>query len=223
MSRGFDGFELDDFRGSDSGSERDLGGSSTSSWEKWTELQEIYREEERTDNLGREAKDRSAKDRPPVAREQRILAILVQRARTIYSERNRTYALRNSEIHALSEVGKFRVVAKNDLAEFAYNQNRSRMENDVENLVRQGLAKVTAIPDIDYNPSRVVTLTKEGHKLLSRGQVLPRSQVIYHGLKKPREASHDADLYRLYHKVNDEIESCGGRVVRGQGVSTAPL
>ena len=216
MSRGFEDFELDDFRDSDSGSTRDLGGSSTSSWDKWRELQEIYREEERTDNLGREAQDRSAKDRPPLAREERIREILEQRARTIYSDRNKTYALRDSEIHTLSEVGKFRVVAKNDLAGLAYNQNRSRMENDVENLVRQGLAKVAAIPDIDYNPSQVVTLTKEGHRLLSRGTVLPRSQAIYHGLKKPKEASHDADLYRLYHKVSDEIESQGGRVVRVQ-------
>jgi hypothetical protein len=29
------------------------------------------------------------------------------------------------------------------------------MENDVENLVWQGLAKVTTIPNIDYNPTEV--------------------------------------------------------------------
>jgi hypothetical protein len=122
--------------------------------------------------------------------------------------------LRDSEIHALSEVGKFRVVAKNDLAEFAYNGDRGRMENDVENLVRQGLAKVTTIPNVEYNPTEVVTLTKEGHRMLSRGQVVERDQATYHGLKKPREAAHDADLYRLYNKVSDEIESRGGRVLR---------
>jgi len=43
----------------------------------------------------------------------------------------------------------------NDLAKFAYNRGRSRMENDVENLVRQGLAKVTTIPDTDYNPPKL--------------------------------------------------------------------
>jgi len=61
-----------------------------------------------------------------------------------------------------------------------------------------------------------VTLTKESHKLLSRGEVLPSSQAIYHGLKKPKEGSHDAHLYRLYHKVSDEIERQGGRVIRVQ-------
>jgi len=216
MSRGFDGFEIDNSRGSEYGSERGIGGSSTSSWDKWRELQKIYREEERTDNLSREGQERTGKDRPPVPREERVGEVLEQRTRTAYADRNRTYSLRDSEIYTLSEVGKFRVVAKNDLTEFAYNRDRSRMENDVENLARQGLAKVTTIPDTEYNPSQVVTLTKKGHWLLSRGKVLPSSQAFYHGLKKPKEASHDADLYRLYHKVADEIESQGGKVVRVQ-------
>jgi hypothetical protein len=60
----------------------------------------------------------------------------------------------------------------------------------------------------------IVSLTKEGHKLLSRGKVVPSDQTIYHGLKKPKEGSHDADLYRLYHKVSDEIEREDGRVTR---------
>jgi len=56
-------------------------------------------------------------------------------------------------------------------------------------------------------------LTKEGNKLLRQGEILESRQRTYHGLKKPKEAAHDADLYRLYHKVSDEIESQGGRVV----------
>jgi hypothetical protein len=216
MSRGFEGFEIDDLRGSDYGSERGIGGGSSSSWDKWRELQKICREEERTDNLAREGQQRSGRERPPLPREERVREMLEQRSRTAYVDRNRSYSLRDSEIYTLSEIGKFRVVAKNDLAEFVYNRDQSRMENDTENLVRQGLAKVTTIPDIDSNPSQVVALTKEGHKLLSRGNVLPSSQAIYHGLKKPKEAAHDADLYRLYHKVSDEIESKGGRVIRVQ-------
>lgn len=92
---------------------------------------------------------------PPLPREERVREVLEQRTRTTFADRNKTYSLRDSEIHTLSEVGKFRVVDKNDLAEFAYNRDRSRMENDVENLVRQGLAKVTAIADTDYNPAQV--------------------------------------------------------------------
>jgi hypothetical protein len=214
MSRGFDSFDIDDFRGSDSGSERAMGGVSTSSWDKWRERQNMHREEESNDALARDGRQRSARERPPVPREERVREVVQQRIRTNYTDRNKSYSLRDSEIHTLSEVGKFRIVAKNDLAEFAFNGDRGRMENDVENLVRQGLAKVTTIPNVEYNPTEVVTLTKEGHRMLSRGQVVERDQATYHGLKKPREAAHDADLYRLYNKVSDEIESRGGRVLR---------
>jgi hypothetical protein len=214
MSRGFDSFDLDDFRGSDSGFERGMGGGSNSSWDNWRERQNIYREEERSDALAREGQQRSGRDRPPVRREERVREVVQQRIRTNYTDRNKSYSLRDSEIHSLAEVGKFRVVAKNDLAEFAYNGDRHRMENDVESLERQGLARVTTIPNVEYNPIEVVTLTKDGHRMLSRGQVVRRDQATYHGLKKPREAAHDADLYRLYNKVSDEIESRGGRVLR---------
>jgi hypothetical protein len=216
MSRGFDGFEIDGFRGpnSDSGRDREL--SSSSEWRKWTQLHTIHREEERADRLDREGRERSERGRPPLAREDRVQAILSQRVRTQYTNRDKMYSLRDSEIHTLSEVGKFRVVATGDLAEFAYNGDRTRAENDGESLVRQGLMKATTIADPDHNPTRVVTLTKEGNKLLSRGKILPSSQATYHGLKKPKEAFHDADLYRLFHKVSDEIESRGGRVLRVQ-------
>src|SRR5438876_9199757 len=127
----------------------------------------------RADRLDREASDRSNRDRPPLAREERVQTILSQRVHTRYTDRNKTYSLRDSEIHTLSEVGKFRVVATRDLAEFAYNGDRARVKNDVENLVRQGLMKEATIADPEHNPTQVVTLTKEGHKLLSRGKVLP--------------------------------------------------
>jgi hypothetical protein len=189
MTRSFDVFDRDDFRTPDCGYERGMGSDSSSSWGKWRERQEMLREEARSDARSREGQQRSGGERPPIPREERVREVLAQRTRTAFTDRNRPYSLRDSEIYAMSEVGKFRVVAKNDLTEFAYNGDRDRMENDVENLVRQGLAKVTAIADTEYNPRQVVTLTKEGHKVLSRGKVLPRSQATYHGLKKPREAT----------------------------------
>ena len=214
MSRGYDGPEIDDPRGSGSHSGRSGGRSSSSNVEAQIRLQSIHREENQADQLDRQLGERGNRERPPVAREERVGEILSQRRRSNYTDRDKTYSLRDSEIHALSEVGKFRVVATQDLAEFAYNGERSRMEGDVESLDRQGLVKETQLADMAHKPARVVTLTKEGHKLLSRGKVVPSGQAIYHGLKKPREAFHDADLYRLYHKASDEIEGNGGRVFR---------
>ena len=214
MSRGLDGFEIDDFRNSDFGTGRDVGRSSSSDWNARTNLGNIHREEDRADRLDREGRERSDRERPPLAREERVQTILSQRTRTKYTDRDKDYSLRDSEVHTLTEVGKFRVVATRDLAEFAYNGDRSRMENDVESLARQGLVKATSIANNAHNPIQVVTLTKEGHKFLSRGKVARADQATYHGLKKPKEALHDAELYRLYHKVADEIEGQGGRVVR---------
>jgi hypothetical protein len=209
MSRGFD---VDDFRDSDL--RRDVSRGSSSGWDSRNRLSEIHREEARTDQRNQEQRERSDKDRPPLPREDRVQAILAHRVRTKYIDRDKTYSLRDSEIHTLSEVGKFRIVATKDLAEFAYNGDGSRMENDVENLARQGLVRESSVATIQYNPGPVVTLTKEGHKLLSRGKVVPSGQATYHDLKKPKEAIHDADLYRLYHKAADEIEADGGKVLR---------
>jgi hypothetical protein len=214
MSRGFDGFELDDFRDSGFDSGRDVGRSSSSDWSALTNLHNIHREEDRADRLDREERQHSRGERPPLAREERVQTLLSQHTRTKYTDRDKDYSLRDSEVHTLSEVGKFRVVAANDLAEFAYNGDHTHMESDVESLTRQGLAKMTSIADTEHNPIQVVTLTKEGHKVLSRGKVLRSDQVTYHGLKKPKEAIHDAELYRLYHKVADEIDGQCGRVLR---------
>ncbi len=214
MSRGLDGFEIDDFRDSGFDSGRDVGRGSSSNWNARTRLSYIHREEDRADQLERDGRQRSRVERPPLAREERVQAILSQRARTKYTDRDKDYSLRDSEIHTLSEVGKFRVAAAKDLAELAYNGDRARMESDVESLARQGLVRVKSILDTEHNPMQVVTLTKKGHQFLSRGKILRPDQATYEGLKKPKEAIHDAELYRLYHKVADEIEGRGGRVLR---------
>lgn len=212
MTRSFDAFDRDDFRTPDD-LDRGTSGGSESFWSPRVRLSELHRKEERADAHDREAQERSGRENPPLRREERVRAILEQRVRTVFRNRDKTYELRDSEIHLLSEVGKFRVVAQNDLAEFAYNGDRNRVERDIENLERQGLAEVKTILGIEQNPIEVVTLTKEGNRLLRQGGILEPGQRTYHGLRKPNEAAHDADLYRLYHKVSDEIESKGGRVV----------
>jgi hypothetical protein len=75
------------------------------------------------------------------------------------------------QLHALCEVGKFRVVATEDLAEFAYNGNAPG-RRAIKNLSRQGLVRETELSDMVHKPTRVVSLIKEGHKLLFRGKVV---------------------------------------------------
>jgi hypothetical protein len=135
-------------------------------------------------------------------------------ARTVYELRGRTFRLRNSEIATMVELGKFRLAAKEDLAEFAYGGNDDRMRPDVENLIRQGLVEMKSIPHEDTGSRQLLTLTKNGHRFLSQTQSAGQGQALYHGFSKPREAHHDADLYRLYQKAAARIERHGGRNLR---------
>ena len=131
-----------------------------------------------------------------------------------YYIRERAYLLRDSEIHSLKEVGKFRVIAAADLAKHAYGGDRDRMEKDVRRLARQSLLTDKTIEISQKKTLRILTLTKDGHRLLKKTNQLPDDQPIYQGLVKPREVKHDADLYRLYQKEAARIERSGGRPVR---------
>ncbi|MGA7225322.1 MAG: hypothetical protein WBX16_20860 [Candidatus Acidiferrales bacterium] len=128
--------------------------------------------------------------------------------------RDRAHLLRDSEVHSLKEIGKFRVIPVSDLAEFAYAGNRERMEKDIRALARQSLVRDKTLEISQKKTLRVATLTKAGHRLLKNTNQVPDDQPIYHGLVKPREVKHDADLYRLYQKEVARIERGGGRPVR---------
>jgi hypothetical protein len=117
-------------------------------------------------------------------------------------------------MHSLKEIGKFRVISVSDLAKHAYGGDRERMEKDIRGLARQSLLRDKTIEISQKKTLRVVTLTKAGHRLLKNTNQLPDDQPIYHGLVKPREIKHDADLYRLYQKEAARIERAGGRPVR---------
>jgi len=136
------------------------------------------------------------------------------RLRTIYRVRDREYSLRESEVRTLVDVGKFRMVPADDLARLAYCGDRRHMESDVRNLCRQGLVEPHSIEGHESYSKQVLSLSREGHRLLTRENLVPHRQAIYHGFVKAKEARHDADLYRLYHKVAKEIDRVGGKVRR---------
>jgi hypothetical protein len=117
-------------------------------------------------------------------------------------------------MHSLKEIGRFRVVPVTDLAKYAYSGDRERMEKDIRDLARQSLLTDKTVEISQKKTLRVVTLTKAGHRLLKRTNQLPDGQPIYHGLVKPCEVKHDADLYRLYQKEAARIERAGGKPVR---------
>jgi len=134
--------------------------------------------------------------------------------RKVYEIRGHTYRLRTSEIVAMLEIGKFRTIGLEDLREFAYGGYKDRVKPDVENLVRQGLLQMKSIPHEEKGSRTLLALTKPGHRLLVENRFAGTDQALYFGFAKPREAHHDADLYRLYQKAAAKIERGGGRNLR---------
>jgi hypothetical protein len=134
--------------------------------------------------------------------------------RQVYEIRGQTYRLRTSEIATMVEVGKFRAIAQEDLMEFAYGSDKCRMRPDVKNLIRQGLLQRKSIPHEEKGSRQLLALTQSGHRFLTEHRIAGKDQVLYFGFAKPREAHHDADLYRLYQKAAGKIARGGGRNLR---------
>jgi hypothetical protein len=138
-------------------------------------------------------------------------AVHFEDSRGLVYDRDRGYRLRDSEIRTLVDLGKFRVVAAADLADHAYGSQHDQMQNDLRNLLRQGLVRKGVFEGPEHTPRELLTLTKRGHRLVRANRMVPREQAIYSGFVKPREANHDADLYQLYHKEITRILKEGGR------------
>jgi len=136
------------------------------------------------------------------------------RPRQQHRGRDHTYRLRESEIRTLAEIGSFRAIRTKDLVEFQYRGDKRQADQDIRNLKAQGLIKQKTLPGTEKEP--LLTLSREAREFLDRNrpQDVPRDQALYHGFVKPREARHDAEVYRLYQKVANDIESEGGTKLR---------
>ena len=175
-------------------------------------------------SLGRHSQDREPGERPQPSQVQERSPehrpedprseIHFRDERAVLYDRDHGHQLSDSEIRTIIELGKFRVIATYDLAEHAYAGEREMADREVQNLVRQGLARKGTFNGPESNPRELLTLTKRGHRLLRANHLISKNQAIYYGFVKPREANHDADLYRLYQKEAAWIDKKGGRNLR---------
>ena len=144
----------------------------------------------------------------------RAREVRANQTRTLLYDRHRGYALRESEAQTLADLGKFRVIAADDLVRFAYHGDRVRSERETGNLTRQGLVEGKSVETSLSRTTRMYTLTTAGRRLLLASGRVPVGQEIYSGFVKPREVKHDAELYRAYQQEAARIETRGGRVRR---------
>jgi hypothetical protein len=128
--------------------------------------------------------------------------------------------LRPEEKQLLSEAGRFRVVRTADLRETLYGGKARLLENDLKYLRDKGLIETQQV-NLRRDGRRrtierveVVTLTKDGRRLLIKQGDLPKDQKVYSGLVKPREVEHDSQIYRAYRKEAERIERSGGSNLR---------
>jgi len=136
------------------------------------------------------------------------------RQRDLVRERTRVYEINGTESRMLATVGAFRVVSESDLRD-ARVESRS-IHASLRYLESEGLIRTSALSSDD----RVVTLTDRARDLLEANRYdredrthEPR-QAFYAGERKPRELSHDTNVYRAYQRAENRLREQGARIDR---------
>jgi hypothetical protein len=135
--------------------------------------------------------------------------------RELVHDRDRDYSLRGSETRTLSTVGAFRIVDERDLRDPRDDDRRA--DKDVRHLRDQGLVERVSLDGRDHG----VALTERGRDFLERhrsdrgrGRDSDRRQAFHKGTDKPRERSHDAQIYRAYLEASERLQELGATIVR---------
>jgi len=128
-------------------------------------------------------------------------------------DRDRDYALRESESRTLTTVGAFRMVSSRDLSDHNGRQADPR-SGDLRHLREQGL--IRTVP-MHGRKDVAVVLTDRGRHLLEshrRDRDRGHKQEFYAELKKPREMEHDAQIYGAYLREAERLQERGARIDR---------
>ncbi len=126
------------------------------------------------------------------------------------------FRLHQVEKILLAEVGRFRVISVKDAARSIYANDEQSLRSDLRFLESKGLVSVDIVNARRDGHHRsierleVITLTRDGQRLAGLSHSFPPDQKLYHGLVKPREAEHDAQIYQAFQKEWQKIEKAGG-------------
>ena len=161
---------------------------------------------------GRDPDDpRDGHDRGPFTRHLDLPGDERERVRS----RGRDCDLDGADSESLATIGAFRVVQVDDLRDvLEASRGGASAGERVRRLQESGLLE--RIP-LDGRERDVVVLTSLGRELLEAHRLEradePR-QAFHAGLRKPRELSHDAQVYRAFRRAEERIRGQGGRVRR---------
>jgi DNA-binding MarR family transcriptional regulator len=113
----------------------------------------------------------------------------------------------------LATIGAFRIVSERDLERCSESPDARR---SVRYLEREGLIRTSPLSADD----RAVILTSRGRELLEANRDdrerrgYEPHQTFYAGLRKPRERTHDATVYRAYERAEERLREQGARIDR---------
>jgi hypothetical protein len=132
--------------------------------------------------------------------------------REIVMDGDHRYELNRDDGRSLATIGAFRVVAERDLREPRDESSNAR-EPDLRHLRDEGLMRFVLLDGRE----RVITLTESGRHLLEahrRDRDDARDQAFYAGVSRPRELSHDAQLYHAYLREEERLRDRGAEIRR---------
>jgi hypothetical protein len=121
------------------------------------------------------------------------------------------YELNGEDSRWLASVGAFRVVPERDVLET--REDPDARDFDIAHLRDEGLIRFVSL-DAD---ERAVTLTDAGEHLLDSHRLDhddERDQAFYADVNRPREMTHDAELYRAFADAEERLRAEGADVRR---------
>jgi hypothetical protein len=130
--------------------------------------------------------------------------------REVVVDGDHRYELNGDDSRSLATVGAFRVVAERDLRD-SRDESIEPRDSDLRHLRDEGLTRFVALDGRE----RAVTLTERGHHLLEahrRDREDAREQAFYTGVNRPRELSHDVQLYRAYVREEERLREQGADI-----------
>jgi hypothetical protein len=131
--------------------------------------------------------------------------------REVVVDGNDRYELNGNDSRSLATIGVFRVVPEGDLHD--PREQPDAREPDLRHLRDEGLVRFVSLEGYE----RAVTLTKRGHHLLEahrRERGDERVQAFSAGINRPRELSHDAQLYSAYLREEERLRERGADILR---------
>src|SRR2546430_909161 len=131
--------------------------------------------------------------------------------REIVVDGDHRYELNGDESRSLATIGAFRIVPERDLRD-PRDESDAR-EPDLRHLRDEGLVRFVSLDGRE----RAVTLTDRGQHVLDshrRDRDDDREQAFYAGVSRPRELSHDAQLYGAFLREEERLREQGADIQR---------